>query len=200
MQGTQRVAIVAVILAACAMSSCRGRDQKTNARQDSSVMAGVESLAVQHPAFGMNDAEVVGTLDAANAADSAGGAMAVQKGRSADVKSFGRLMMAEHHALRQQGQEVARQANLTPDTAAAARMRASHDSAAQRLGALSGAEFDRAYADHEVRAHEQVLGIVQQARKATSSEPLRNLLIQAEPVIQRHLDRARELQRGLPAS
>jgi putative membrane protein len=157
----------------------------------------VESLAVAHPAFGMNDAEVVGTLDAANAADSSGGQMAVQKGTSADVKSYGRLMMGEHHALRLQGQQLARRLNLTPDAAAAARVRATHDSAAQRLGALSGAEFDRAYIEHEVQVHEQVLRTVQQAQGATASAELKSLLQQASPVIQRHLDRAKELQRTL---
>jgi hypothetical protein len=36
------------------------------------------------------------------------------KGTSADVKSFGKLMAGEHHALRAAGQAQAKKLNVTP--------------------------------------------------------------------------------------
>ena len=65
----------------------------------------------------MTDANIVAILDA-NESDSAFGAMAVKKGKSADVKRFGRLMMGEHHALRVQGQQLAEKLNVTPQPSA----------------------------------------------------------------------------------
>jgi putative membrane protein len=196
---SRRLAVVSagacLALAACAKGDRGARRGAPDASQDSSVKAGVESLAAVNPAFGMSNAEIVATLDAANAADSAGGAMAVRKGRSSDVKAFGRLMMGEHHALRARGQVLAKRLNVTPDATAEQRTRAQGDSAAQRLDGLSGAEFDRAYIDHEVQVHEQVLGTLRKAQGATTNAELKTLLQQAEPVIQKHLDRARQLQR-----
>src|ERR687886_492271 len=63
---------------------------------------------------GMTDANIAAVLDAANESDSAFGALAVRKARSADVKNFGRLMMGEHHALRLQGQQLVRRLGVTP--------------------------------------------------------------------------------------
>ena len=62
----------------------------------------------------MTDANIVAILDAANESDSAFGAMAVKKTKNAQVRQFARLMMAEHHLLRQQGQALAKKLNVTP--------------------------------------------------------------------------------------
>ena len=47
-------------------------------------------------------------------ADSASGAYALGKATNPDVKAFAKLMMGEHHALRVQGQQLAKQLNVTP--------------------------------------------------------------------------------------
>jgi predicted outer membrane protein len=63
----------------------------------------------------LTDAKIVALLDEANAADSASGAFALRKASSPDVKAFAKLMMGEHHALRAQGQQLARRLNVTPE-------------------------------------------------------------------------------------
>ena len=62
----------------------------------------------------LTDANIVALLDEANMADSAAGALAATKATSKDVKDFAKLMMSEHHALRKQGQELAKKLNVTP--------------------------------------------------------------------------------------
>ena len=143
---------------------------------------------------GMTDANILAVLDNANRNDSAGGALAVQKGRSADVKNFGRLMMGEHHALRLQGQELARRLGIAPQPPAQDTLQALAQQEMSRLRNLSGADFDREYINSEITMHQEVLRVAQQAEGAAKSDSLKALIRQAAPVIQKHLDRAKQIQ------
>jgi putative membrane protein len=61
-----------------------------------------------------------------------------------------------------------------------------------------GAEFDRTYIDQEVAAHQAVLDLVNQAHGQADNAELKALIEKARPVIQKHLDQAREIRKKLP--
>ena len=147
------------------------------------------------PAAELSDANIVALLDAANEADSAAGALARGKATNPEVKEFARLMMSEHHALRLQGQQLAKQLGITPEPPANDPVKplAESEMAALRSTA-KGAQFDRVYIEQEVAAHKAVLDLADQAHGATDNEQLKALIEKAKPVIQKHLDRAEELQ------
>jgi putative membrane protein len=133
-------------------------------------------------------------------ADSANGAVAAQKGTSTDVKNFGKMMMGEHHALRQQGQTLAKKLNVTPQPPAndqsESQQKAVHDSLDKTA---KGAAWDRAYIAHEVQYHQAVLATATKALGAAQNAELKALIQQAAPVIQKHLDRAKQIQTKLGA-
>ena len=149
----------------------------------------------------LTDANIVALLDEANKADSAAGALAAKKGTSADVKSFAKLMMSEHHALRLQGQQLAKKLNVTPEPPADDPVAAM---AQQEMSILEstpkGAEFDRAYIDQEVTAHKAVKDLRDRAESDAQNEELKDLIGKAQPVIQKHLDQAEEIQGKLSPS
>jgi len=60
-----------------------------------------------------------------------------------------------------------------------------------------GAAWDKTYIDHEVTMHEQALQFAQQAAQSTQNAELRALLEKGTPVIQKHLDRAKQIQQSL---
>ena len=101
--------------------------------------------ATPAPAPALTDANIVAILDVANMSDSAFGAMAVKKAKSADVKKFARLMEREHHALRQQGQQLAKKLNLTPEPPANFDLPDKQKAAMSDLETKTGADFDKAY-------------------------------------------------------
>lgn len=146
----------------------------------------------------LSDANIVALLDEANKADSAAGALAATKATSADVKQFAKLMMSEHHALRLQGEQLAKKLNVTPEAPA-------NDPVAplaqQEMSMLEstpkGAEFDRAYIGQEVTVHKAVKDLLDQAKGAAQNEELKNLIGKAQPVIQKHLDQAESIQKKL---
>jgi putative membrane protein len=195
---------VALVTLAALIAGCSKREttSDTTRAQDSAMAATSTAASAPTPAVpAMTDANIFAVLDAANAADSSDGSVAATKGTSADVKAFGREMVKDHHALRADGQALAKKLNVTPEMPAgdnsAAAAAAWHDS----LVALpKGAAFDKAYIDHEVTAHEQVLQKAQASEAAAQNAELKAMIPKAAAKVQEHLDRAKQVQSKLASA
>ena len=61
----------------------------------------------------LTDPNIVALLDEANKADSAAGAFAIGMATSPGVKAFAKMMMGDHHALRVQGEALAKKLNVS---------------------------------------------------------------------------------------
>jgi len=202
---TFRVAAAAVL---CVLTAC-GKKENYGAAGDTTHGAGATASAARSGAGAttaaapaaaptLTDANIVFILDQANAADSARGHLASTKGTSADVRSFGRLMVAEHHMLRQQGQQLAKKLNVTPQAPANDQSEAQAKTQLDSLNAMpKGKAWDKAYIDYEVNAHQQVLDTANKAHDAAQNPELKDLISKAAPVIQKHLDRAKQIQQKL---
>lgn len=206
-----RRAGILVILTAAALAACKGKESGGGA--DTGTAAGrmapapaaanTTTTAASAPSAGapaLTDANIVYILDQANAADSAQGRLAETKGTSADVKSFGRLMVGEHHALRAEGQQLAKKLGVTPEKPAGDRSEAQAKQELDSLTALpKGPAWDRAYIDYEVGYHQAVLRTATNALGAAQNPQLKELIRKAAPVLQHHLDRAQQIQKKLTA-
>ena len=63
------------------------------------------------------------------------------------------------------------------------------------LKGKKGADFDRAYVDDEVKAHQQVLDTIDNQLLPNAQNPeLKQLITSVRPVIAQHLDHAKQLQ------
>ena len=185
------------VLTACGGGGGNARDQSSAAATDTADTAAA-STPTTTPKGGLTDANIVALLDAANKADSAAGAVAAKKATQADVKAFAQLMMAEHHALRKAGQDLAKQLGVEPkppEKDPLAPYVASEMKALQSTP--KGAEFDRTYIDNEVTIHQAVIDLANQARVTTQTPQLKELIEKAIPVIRKHLDQATALQKQL---
>ena len=205
--GVIRATLPIGLLCLGTLGACKAADR--NVARDQSAAAsgetsdtgapGVNSGApAATPKSGLTDANIVALLDGANKADSAGGALASKKATRPDVKAFAKLMMSEHHALRVQGQQLAKQLGVEPkppERDPLAPYVASEMKALQTTP--KGAEFDRTYIDNEVTIHQAVLDFANQARVTTQTPQLRDLIEKAIPVIRKHLDQATAIQKQL---
>ena len=143
----------------------------------------------------LTDANIVALLDEANKADSAAGALAVTKATNKEVKDFAKLMMSEHHALREAGQQLAKKLNVTPAPPATDPVKPLAEGETKALESTpKGPEFDRVYIEQEVAAHKAVLDLAENAHGQAQNEQLKALIEQAKPVIQKHLDQAEKLK------
>lgn len=187
------------------MGGCKAPDR--NAARDSTAMAttpadtgasAASSGATAARKGGMTDSNIVAILDGANKVDSANGAIASKKATRADVKAYAKLMMSEHHTLRAEGQQLAKQLGVGPKPPEHDPLAAYAVNETKALQSTpKGAEFDRTYIDNEVSVHQAVLDFANQARVTTQTAELRALIEKAIPVIRKHLDQAQAIQKEI---
>jgi putative membrane protein len=199
--------MTAACLGAVAAGACKGKNANDTARMETPAATDTGAAATGMAAdttaaagsnAALSDANIVALLDEANKADSSAGAYAVTKARDPGVKSFAKLMMTEHHALRVQGQALAKKLNVTPQPPANDPVQAATTTEMDTLRAAGkGAAFDRAYIDQEVGIHKAVIDLADKAHDATQNADLKALIEKAKPVIQKHLDKAEALQKTL---
>jgi putative membrane protein len=188
--------VVGLVTCGALMSACgKGGEDSDTAKPDTGMAVGADTAAAAQAASGMTDANIVYLLDHANMADSARGKVAESKATNADVKQFGQMMMGEHHALRAQGQALATKLGVTPAAPAGDASEAKAKVLMDSLQAVpKGAAWDRAYIAMEVAGHQEVLDLANKALQATQNAELKDLIQKAAPIIQKHLDRAKEIQ------
>lgn len=194
---------VAALCAAALLAACSKGDSTADSVKAADSTAAAGSAATPAPttppAAALTDPNIVAILDGANAADSAAGAVAASKGTSKEVKSFGRDMMRDHHALRKAGQDLAKKLNVTPEMPSGDNSAAAATAWKDSLTTMpAGAAWDKAYIAHEVTYHEAVLQTAQTALGAAQNAELKALIEKAAPNIQAHLDHAKSIQSKLP--
>jgi putative membrane protein len=194
-----------VVLGACQGSERNvARDQSAAASAETPPDTGAPGARGGAPAAtprGLSDSNIVAILDEANRADSAAGAMALKKATRADVRTYAKQMISEHHALRLEGQQVAKQLGVKPKPPERDPLAPYVRTAANELQKTpKGPDFDRTYIDHEVSVHQAVLDFANQARVTTQSPQLRETIEKAIPVIRKHLEQAQAIQKQLTPS
>lgn len=173
------------------------RDQSAAAAADTGAARADSGAPAATPKGGMTDANIVAILDGANKVDSANSAIASKKATRADVKAFAKLMMSEHHALRAEGQQLAKQLGVEPKPPEHDPLAPYAVSETKALQSAPKAEFDRTYIDNEVSVHQALLDFANQARVTTQTAELRALIEKAIPVIRKHLDQAQAIQKEI---
>jgi putative membrane protein len=199
LSGSKRVGIALALGTAVALAACKKSDEyaatDTGAKDTGTAMAADTGAP---PPAALSDPNIVFILDNANMLDSAAGAVAATKGTSADVRGFGKRMMRDHHSLRQQGQDLAKKLNVTPEAPPNDNSKAQFDNTMKTLnGAAKGKDFDKAYIDNEVVYHQAVLQTATSAMNAAQNAELKNLIQKAAPLIQAHLDMAQGIQKKM---
>jgi putative membrane protein len=156
------------------------------------------------PAFAqtVNDAQIAAIVVTANQVDVDAGKLAGQRASHADVKKFAERMVSDHEGVNKQATALASKLKLTPqenDTSKA--IKADGDKNLANLKTLSGSAFDKAYVDHEVAYHAQVIDALDKTLlPGASNGELKALLSSVRPAFVAHLEHAKQIQASLGAS
>lgn len=127
------------------------------------------------------------TLDAANTTEIEEAQVALTKASSPRVKAFAQTLVDDHTAVRQAARDLARTSlgeipSVPPDTTSNA-----HTAAMQQWANLTGKDFDRAFLEHQVDMHKEVIGDVrEQLIPSARSKALKALLQKALPTLESH--------------
>jgi putative membrane protein len=127
------------------------------------------------------------------------GKLAGERASSEGVKEFGQRMVTDHGKAYDEIKELAERKGMTLP----ADLDAKHRKLQDRLSALSGPAFDRAYVDEMVKDHRQDVADFQRQATTGKDPEVRNWASQTLPTLQDHLKQVQALQaqlKGKPAA
>jgi putative membrane protein len=148
---------------------------------------------------GPNDAQIAAIVVTANQVDIDAGKLAASKSSNKDVKAFAQRMVADHSGVNKAATELVTRLKVKPEGSATSNsLKQGGDATLERLKAMTGADFDRAYAENEVSYHQIVLDaldktLIPSARNAE----LKALLVKVRPAFVAHLEHAKHLRQSL---
>ena len=126
----------------------------------------------------------------ANLAEIEAGKIAQGKAQNAEVKSFAQKMVDDHSKALAEVQQVAQAKGVTLPTEADAK----HKKMAQRLSALSGADFDRRYmAQNGVDDHKKTHQLLQRVTARATDPDIKALAAKMLPTVDQHLNSVQQL-------
>ena len=150
-------------------------------------------------AHGVTDAQIASIVVTANQVDIDAGKLAKLRSANRDVKIFAELMVTDHTGVNKSAIDLAGKLKVTPqDNPTSQSLKAGGDKNIAHLKTLSGAAFDKAYVDHEVVYHQQVIDALDKTLiPGATNEELKGLLIKVRPAFIAHLEHAKHLQSSL---
>ena len=145
------------------------------------------------------DPQIAHIVVTANQIDIDAGKVAKSKSKNKEVQAFAQQMITDHSAVNKQAGALAKKLGVKPednDTSKSLKKGASENIA--NLKKLKGAQFDKAYVDHEVAYHQAVLDAIDKTLiPSAQNAELKALLVKVRPAFVAHLDHAKMIQSKL---
>jgi putative membrane protein len=147
----------------------------------------------------VTDPQIAAIVVAANAVDIKAGELAQSKTTNPKIKQFADTMVRDHTAVNKAAVDLVTKLGVTPEENETSRsLTSSGEQTRERIGGLSGKEFDTAYIDNEVTYHATVIKALDDTLipNAKNAE-LKALLIKVRPSFVTHLHHAEQLKASL---
>jgi putative membrane protein len=151
----------------------------------------------------LTDAElqVLAHFHQANLSEIALGKLAMRNSKTAAIKDYGKMLVTDHQKndrdlkalAKKHGQMIPTETAMSD--ADKSDMKDEKD-AMKKLEAMKGADFDREFLQMAVQDHEKELARADTAIGEVQSDDLKTMLQDMKPVLQRHADKARDLQKN----
>jgi putative membrane protein len=163
------------------------------------IAAGLALSGATALAQGVTDPQIAAIVVTANQVDIDAGKVAETRATNADVRQFGRMMVTSHTGVNKQATELVTRLKVTPENNPTSQsLKSGGEMNVAHLQTLTGAEFDKAYVDHEVAYHQQVLDAIDKTLiPGAANSELKALLVKVRPAIAAHLQHAKVLQTSL---
>jgi putative membrane protein len=182
MQKTLIALSIAALLAGCASN-----DQDSGAPDSSSqnVVGGAGgTLAAQ-------DATFVQQAGQSGMAEVRIGQLAAKNGQSEAVKQYGQKLVTDHTKANQELKQIATSKGASVPTDLG-----KHQAHYDRLAALQGAEFDKAFKQHAIKDHEEAIRLFEKQGQQGSDAELKAFAQKHLPHLREHLTMAQQINAG----
>jgi len=150
---------------------------------------------------GPTDPQIAHIVVTANQVDIDAGKLAESKGSSKEVRDFGKMMVTDHTGVNKSAAALVAKLGVKPeDNPTSESLKSGGAQNVKKLEGLSGAAFDKAYIDHEVAYHQQVIDALDKTLIPNAkNEELKALMVKVRPAFVAHLDHAKMVQSKLGA-
>ena len=157
------------------------------------------SLAIAADKAGPTDPQIAAIVVTANQVDIDAGKLAQSTSKNADVKTFADQMIADHTAVNKSATDLVTKLKVTPEENDTSKsLKKGGDDNLKNLKTLKGADFDRAYIDHEVTYHQDVINALDNTLIPNAkNKELKDLLVSVRPSFEAHLAHAKKVQAKL---
>jgi len=148
---------------------------------------------------GPTDPQIAAIVVTANQVDIDAGKLATTKAHAKEVKAFAQQMITDHTGVNKQATELVTKLKVKPEENETSKsIKQGGDDNLAKLNNLKGADFDRAYIDHEVTYHQMVIDALDKTLVPNAkNEELKALLIKVRPAFVAHLEHAKTIQAKL---
>ena len=154
---------------------------------------------VRAQSAGPTDPQIAAIVVAANQADIDAGKLAESKTHSKAVQAFAQRMVTDHTSVNQAAVSLVQKLGVTPQANPTSdSLKQGGEANIANLQKLQGAQFDRAYVDHEVSYHDQVIDALDKTLiPGAQNAELKALLVKVRPAFVAHLDHAKHVQAAM---
>jgi len=148
---------------------------------------------------GPSDPQIAGIVVTADQIDIDAGKLAKSHTKNKEVSKFAQQMITDHTAVNKQAGALAKKLGVKPeDSPTSQSLKTGAAENTKNLKGLKGAAFDKAYVDHEVGYHQQVLDAIDKVLiPSAKNAELKDLIVKVRPAIAAHLDHAKMIQSDL---
>jgi putative membrane protein len=206
-KGMLGLSAVAALFAALAVhaqstgtqSTTQGGTGQTTTSGQTSGQTGTQSdttagtgTAAMKDTLSRADKKMVTNMAMANMAEIEAGRLAQSKSQSEQVKNFAQQMIDDHTKALNDVQQLAQSKGIALPTT----LDRTHKTKADKLAALSGEAFDRAYMQQAgVSDHKKTHDMLRQAQNRAKDPDLKALAARTLPIVDQHLNSANQLHK-----
>src|SRR5712692_315262 len=148
----------------------------------------------------LTDSEIAMVMRVANLGEVREGELARTKATDTAVREFASMMVTEQTAQNNKTEsELAPVDVASADSDLSRQLDAASGATTDRLRALSGPAFDRAYIDRQVDAHQSLIALIDsKLMPSARKRQVRDQLTALRALADKHLTRAKQIQGSLP--
>jgi putative membrane protein len=163
------------------------------------LIAALLLCATPAAAQGITDPQIAAVVVTANQVDIDAGQLAAARATNPEVKKFGQQMVTDHKGVNKSAVDLATKLKVTPqDNDTSRALKSGGEKNVANLKTLKGAAFDKAYVDHEVAYHTQVIEALDKTLiPGAQNSELKALLVKVRPAFVAHLEHAKQIQSSL---
>lgn len=194
--------IMLALVAALALPSLALADDMKNKTGDTTTKPDTNDKSAK---LEDSDVQLVSHMHHVNQSEIDLGKLAAARG-SASVRKYGQELMKDHSAADKELTAFAKKHGVAkipayqPDTEAQQQEQKETKAKVAELKKLKGAEFDRQFLNMAENGHAEVIANLDSKMSGIKNPDLAAMLKDQRPVLQRHLDAARDLQKSAPTA